>query len=77
MIIREGAAGAAVTSSISASPERTAKQVELCMHVLSCALYRYLSLKYIVLNIICLKGKVSHFFLMLKYIHRQLFINHC
>ncbi len=61
MIIREGSAGGAGTGGMSAPPERTAKQVELCMHVLPCAFYRHLSLKYSVLNIICLKGKVSHF----------------
>lgn len=62
MIIREGSAGGAgSTGGMSAPPERTAKQVELCIHVLLCAFCRHLSLKYSVLNIICLKGKVSHF----------------
>lgn len=35
MIIREGSAGGAVsTSAMSVPPERTAKQVESCMYVL-------------------------------------------
>lgn len=65
MIIREGSAGGAgSTGGMNAPPERTAKQVELCMHVLPCALYRHLSLKYSVLNIICLKGKVNFVLLL-------------